>query len=95
LKFDKDDLFITTAWVAGIIRDDDVFNGVFLPLLNHFGNNLMLEVQSHNDIIQKEVNKKCIDLAKEFELKLIAANDSHYIYPEQAKDRLEFHFYIY
>lgn len=29
-------------------------------------------------------------LADRFGLSLIAANDSHYIYPEQAKDRLEF-----
>ena len=87
---DKDDIYITTACVAGILRDDNSFNQIFIPLAQHFGNHLFLEVQSHNNDMQKEINKKCVSLSESMGLKLIAANDSHYIYPEQYKERIEY-----
>lgn len=90
LALDKNDIYITTACVAGLLRDDDSYNKLFLPLANHFKDNLMLEVQTHNVDIQKQINKKCVELSEKFNLKLIAANDSHYVYPEQYKDRLEY-----
>jgi len=90
LKLNPDDVFITTACVAGILRDKNAILNIFMPLMKHFGKNLFLEVQNHNEINQKIINKTCLKLADKFNLELIAANDSHYIYPEQAKDRLEF-----
>ena len=90
LALDKDDIYITTACVAGLLRDNDSYNQIFLPLAKHFKDNMLLEVQTHNVDIQKQINKKCIDLSEKFNLKLIAANDSHYVYPEQYKDRLEY-----
>ncbi len=90
LALDKNDVYITTACVAGLLRDDDSYNQIFLPLVKHFKDNMMLEVQTHNVDIQKQINKKCIDLSEKFNLKLIAANDSHYVYPEQYKDRIEY-----
>lgn len=90
LKLDKDDVYITTACVAGLLRDEDSIKQLFEPLAKHFGRNLFLEVQNHSDDTQKSVNKKCVDLAEKYGLELIAANDSHYIYPQDAKDRLEF-----
>lgn len=90
LALDPDDVYITTACIAGIVRDNDVIKDIFVPLAKHFGKNLFLEVQNHNDPQQIEVNKKCIALADKFGLELIAANDSHYIYPGQAKERLDF-----
>lgn len=90
LALDKDDVYITTACVAGLLRDDDSYNQIFLPLAKHFKDNIMLEVQTHNVDIQKQINKKCINLSEKFNLKLIAANDSHYVYPEQYKDRIEY-----
>lgn len=90
LALDKDDVYITTACVAGLLRDNDSYNQIFLPLAKHFKDSMLLEVQTHNVDIQKQINKKCIDLSKKFNLKLIAANDSHYVYPEQYKDRLEY-----
>ena len=90
LALDKNDVYITTACVAGLLRDDDSYNQIFLPLAKHFKDSMLLEVQTHNVDIQKQINKKCIDLSKKFNLKLIAANDSHYVYPEQYKDRLEY-----
>lgn len=90
LTLDKDDVYITTACVAGILRDNDAIDNIFVPLMKHFGENLFLEVQNHKDPMQIEVNKKCIALSEKFGLGLIAANDSHYIYPEQSKDRQDF-----
>lgn len=90
LKLDKDDIYLTTACVAGLLRDDDSIKQLFEPLAKHFGKNLFLEVQNHSDVTQIETNKKCLVLSKKHGLELIAANDSHYIYPEDAKDRLEF-----
>ena len=88
-NFNDDDLYITTACVAGIIRDDDSTNQIFYPLYEKYGKNLMLEVQNHNADIQKAINEKALKLHKELGLPLICANDSHYIYPNQAKERLE------
>ena len=90
LKLDKDDIYITTACVAGLLRDEDSIKQLFEPLAKHFGGNLFLEVQNHGDETQKVVNRKCVELAEKYGLELIAANDSHYIYPQDAKDRLEF-----
>lgn len=89
LKFDPKELYITTACCAGLLADDDSINEIFYPLYEHFGRNLMLEVQTHNEDIQKRINTKAISLANELNLSLIGACDSHYIYPEQAKERLE------
>ena len=90
LALDPDDVYITTACVAGIIRDKDAIVDIFMPLMRHFGNHMLLEVQNHNEPNQIAVNKTCLTLSKKFGLELIAANDSHYIYPEQAKERLDF-----
>lgn len=90
LKLNSDEVYITTACVAGILRDVDAVKNIFIPLMKHFGKNLFLEVQNHIDKIQIQINQICVLLSKKYELELIAANDSHYIYPEQSKDRLEF-----
>lgn len=90
LKLDPEDVYITTACVAGIVRDKDTIVDIFMPLMKHFGNHMLLEVQNHNEPNQIAVNKTCLALSKKFGLELIAANDSHYIYPEQAKERLDF-----
>ena len=90
LALDPDDVFITSACIAGLARDKDSIKELLMPLAKHFGKNMFLEVQNHNDKTQIEINKKCLILSEKFGLEIIAANDSHYIYPEQAKDRLDF-----
>ena len=87
LKCDKKDFYITTACIAGIIRDEIGLEKIFLPLVEHFGKNIFLEVQDHNDKKQKEMNKKAIELSKKYNLNLIHANDSHYIYQNDKEDR--------
>lgn len=79
LELDKDDVYITTACLAGIIRDETGIEKIFKPLMEHFGENLYLEVQSHNVESQKDLNRKCLKMAEKYNLKLIAATDSHYV----------------
>lgn len=88
-NFDSNELYITTACVAGLLKDGDSINDIFYPLYEKFGKNLFLEVQTHNANIQKSINEKAIKFSNELGLRLIGANDSHYIYPNQAKERLE------
>ena len=90
LQLDKDDIYITSACVAGFLRDEIGFKEIFLPLYRHFDKSLLLETQSHNENIQKKHNQNILRIAKEYDLKIIHANDSHYIYPDEAKHRLEY-----
>lgn len=87
MQFDKDELYITTACCAGILRDEDGIERILMPLINHFGDHILLEVQNHLFEKQYEINKKAIALSESLGLKLCAANDSHYIYPYQSKER--------
>lgn len=86
---DKDDVFITTACIAGLLRDEVSIERILLPLVQHFGNNVFLEVQNHDVEIQKEINLKALTLHEELGLNLIAANDSHYVKHDGYKERLE------
>ena len=79
LTLDKNDIYITTACCAGIIRDDRGINEIFLPLYEHFGDNVLLEIQNHLAENQKRVNRKALELHSDLGLRLIAANDSHYV----------------
>lgn len=88
-NFNDDDLYITTACVAGLLRDDDSINQIFYPLYEKYGKNMMLEVQNHIADVQININQKALKFYKELHIPLICANDSHYIYPHQAKERLE------
>lgn len=90
LGLDMNGFILTTACTAGIVRDEDGIKNIFLPLLEHFRDNMYLEIQSHNHPKQIEHNKKVLELSKKYDCKLISANDSHYIYPEDSKTRIEF-----
>ena len=89
LRLDPNDVYITTACVAGLLRDKDSINEIFMPLYKHFKENVMLEVQTHDDPLQIEINKKAIYLSDQYGLSLIAANDSHYIDESGKEERLE------
>ena len=88
LKFNPNDFILTTACCGGLLKNKDSFNNIFMPLYKHFKNNIYLEVQIHNVDSQKKINERALTLRDTLGLKLIHANDSHYIYPEDAKDRL-------
>ena len=74
---------ITTACVAGLWNDKELI----LRLKDYFGFNFYLEVQDHNVDIQKEVNRYVLELSKKYNISIIHANDSHYIYPQDSKYR--------
>ena len=86
--FEKDDLYITTACIGGLLRDDIGIEQILKPLAEKFKDNLFLEIQNHNDDMQKEINGKALEYSLKLNAGLIHANDSHYIYPKQHRDRL-------
>ena len=89
LVFKKDELYITSACMAGLLSTEDSTENILMPLINRFEDSVFLEVQNHNIEIQKDINRKAIDLANGLGLKLICANDSHYIYPYEREERVE------
>ena len=87
LSLPADEVVITTACIAGRMFKEDWEEKFLRPVYNHFGNNFYLEVQSHVDSDQAEYNKKILEVHRQYNIPIIHANDSHYIYPEDAKYR--------
>lgn len=73
---DPKNIIITTACIAGIWDDEDLI----VRLYNKFHENLFLETQNHNTEEQKKANLKILELSKKYGIKIIHANDSHYIF---------------
>lgn len=80
-------VIITTACVAGRLRNLEGAEEWIIRMKEHFKNSFYLEVQNHNVDIQKEYNKRLLEYANEYDIQIIHANDSHYIKPEDAKYR--------
>lgn len=89
LDLEPNDIFITTACIAGLLKDEKAYKNIFLPLVKHFGNNVLLEVQSHTHPSQIAINQRALKLHHKFGLRLIAANDSHYIDEKGREERLQ------
>lgn len=88
LSLPADEVVVTSACIAGrMFKGDDWENKFLKPVYNYFGHNFYLEVQSHVDINQIEYNKKILEVHHKYNIPLIHANDSHYIYPEDAQYR--------
>lgn len=88
LSLTPTDVVVTTACVASPMFKGDNWEETFLkPVLKHFGKNFYLEVQNHNELVQIEHNKRLLKVKERYDIGLIHANDSHYIYPEDAKYR--------
>lgn len=88
LSLPKDEVIITTACIAGrLFKTKDYIDRFLLPLKNHFGNNFMLEVQSHIHYAQANWNEKVLEISKQYNIPIIHGNDSHYIYPQDAELR--------
>ena len=82
LSLSPDEVYITTACMFGLLEDERSINELFIPLMQHFGRSLFLEIQNHNSDAQKQVNLKAKEFSVKYGLRLIHGNDSHYIYPE-------------
>ena len=87
LSLTPTDTIITTACVAGRMFKDGWEEKFLIPVKNHFKNNFFLEVQAHVDNKQKEHNKKIMEAHYKYNIPIIHANDSHYVYPGDAKNR--------
>lgn len=88
LSLTPTDTIITTACVAGrLFHGDDWEKKFLLPVMQHFGKNLYLEIQDHNEQIQKDWNKGILYLNKKYDLPIIHGCDSHYIHPSDSKYR--------
>lgn len=87
LSLPKEDVVITTACISGRLFVDNYIENFLIPIKNHFKENFLLEVQSHISKKQINHNKKILELSKKYNIKIIHGCDSHYIYPEDAKDR--------
>lgn len=85
LSLPADDVMITTACIA-FWHYEDIEN-LLVQLHNHFKNNLFLEIQYHNTEPQINLNKRILALSEKYGIEMIVGMDSHYIYPEQSKER--------
>ena len=83
----EQDVPIYKTVVDEIEGEDSWLTDFLIPIHNHFGNNFYLEVQAHIDDKQAEYNKKILEVHRQYNIPIIHANDSHYIYPEDAKYR--------
>lgn len=87
LSLTPSETVVTTACVAGRMFKDEWEDRFLKPVYNHFNNNLFLEVQAHSDSKQAEYNKNILNAHRKYGIPIIHANDSHYIYPADAKNR--------
>lgn len=87
LSLPSDEVVVTTACVASRMFKEGWEEKFLKPVYAHFGNNFYLETQCHPDIKQAEHNKMIMDVHRKYNIPIIHANDSHYIYPEDAKYR--------
>jgi len=83
----KNDVWVTTACIAGFPWKYEDSENIIEQLLDHFENNLFLEVQNHHTDSQKILNKRIVELSNRYHIPLIAGMDSHMIYPNQAQER--------
>lgn len=84
----KNDVWITSACLGGWKYEDA--DNIWLQMAEHFGENFFFEVQCHNTDPQKLLNSRILDLAKRNNIKTVFGCDSHYILPEQSKDREQY-----
>lgn len=87
LSLSPGNVFITTACVAFWNYGFQETEEFVKVLYDRFGDDFKLEVQYHDTPRQKELNSFLLELRRKYHIGLIAGLDSHYVYPEQARDR--------
>lgn len=84
-------LIVLSACMAGEISryiergDTNKAEKTALKYKEHFGENYYLEIQSHNDKKQIELNKKIVDLGIKLSIPCVVTTDAHYTW-EQDKE---------
>ena len=86
-SLNPNDVLITSACVASRLRNKEGAEKWIVKMKDYFGDNFYLEVQNHNVEIQKTYNKRILEYADKYNIQIIHANDSHYIYPSDSKYR--------
>ena len=86
-SLNPNDVLITSACVASRLRNEEGAEKWIVKMKDYFGDNFYLEVQNHNVEIQKTYNKRILKYADKYNIQIIHANDSHYIYPSDSKYR--------
>lgn len=86
----KNVLVTSTCVISYVGKCDDYEENFIVPLHNHFKENFLLEIHDNTHIMQVNYNKKILELHEKYNIPFIHATDSHYIYPEQDKDRTQF-----
>lgn len=86
-SLNPNDVIITTACVASRLKDIEGAEEWIIRMKEYFRDSFYLEVQNHNEEIQKKYNRRLLTYAAKYNIEIIHANDSHYIYPEDVKYR--------
>ncbi|SEU09774.1 DNA polymerase III, alpha subunit [Lacrimispora sphenoides] len=79
-QLDKDDVYITSACVAGWKYENA--EDIWLKIWEHFGDNFFLEYQTHNTMPQKLLNDRIYKMSKKYGIQTIVGLDTHYINEE-------------
>ena len=87
LSLPANEVIVTSACIAGRMFKDGWKEKFLQPVYKHFKNNFYLETQCHPDIKQAEYNRMIMEVHRQYNISIIHANDSHYIYPEDTKYR--------
>lgn len=104
MSLDPNDVFITTAclagvWAYGYQQDEDkVYKGydfrkpdeMIRRLHDHFCDSMALEVQYHDVQKQKDINRHILTLYRKEGIPIIAGMDSHVILPGDESRRTDF-----
>ena len=80
-------IVVTTACVAGRLREEQNRDEWIIKMKNYFKDNFYLEVQAHPCKVQADYNKMILKYSQKYNIPIIHANDSHYIFPEDSKYR--------
>jgi len=88
LSLPPEDVWCTSACVAFWKYED--IDAIMLKFANHFKENFFLEVQYHHTQLQKDLNKRIIDLSNRHNIPIIMGCDSHYIYDEDDEERTDY-----
>lgn len=88
-----DDVWITTACVAGWKyreEEEERLIQFYKALHKKHGDNFFFEVQYHNTLAQKELNRYILQLREQIPAPIIMGCDSHYIKEFGGQDRTDF-----
>lgn len=84
-ELDKDDVYITSACIAGWKYDDA--EDIWLKIYDHFQDSFFLELQANNTDEQKKINRKIMRMSVQYGIQTIIGLDTHYINEEDKVKR--------